>query len=336
MKTFLSRAASGIDSLAIEDTPAPGPLCAGQIRIAMRAASINYRDLLALSGVLGAPGPQGLIPCSDGAGEVVEVAADVSRIEVGDHVALTYNPDWIAGPWRATTATKSRGCPLPGVMCEEIVVHNGEAVVLPSHLSFEEGAALPCAGVTAWHALCGPVPLLPGMSVLLQGGGGVSVLGLQFAKLFGARVIMTTSSPERCERLESLGADETIDYRAQPEWDKVVRELTDGKGVDLAVDIGGAETVDRSVASTRIGGRVALVGLLTGWPNTISSMFAAGVDITPIKVGSRDDFEMMNRAIGFHKLHPVIDSRYPFDQLPEALRRLESGRHFGKIVISFA
>lgn len=335
MKAFFAPVAGGIDALTLRDMPAPGPLCAGQVRIAMRAASINYRDLLALSGALGPFGPEGLIALSDGAGEVVEVADDVSRIKVGDRVALTYIPAWIAGPLRATANAKTRGHPLPGVMCEEMVVHHSEAVLLPAHLSYEEGAALPCAGVTAWYALCGPAPLLPGMSVLLQGGGGVSVLGLQFAKLFGAQVIMTSSSPERCERLKQLGADATIDYRAQPEWDKVVRELTDGLGVDLAVDIGGAETVDRSVGATRRGGRVALVGLLTGWPNTVSSLFTAGVNITPIAVGSRDDFEMMSRAIGFHKLRPVIDSRFSFDQLPDALRHLESGKHFGKIVIGF-
>jgi NADPH:quinone reductase-like Zn-dependent oxidoreductase len=220
-------------------------------------------------------------------------------------------------------------------MQEEMVVHHSEAVLLPAHLDFAEGAALPCAGVTAWHALCGATPLLPGMSVLLQGGGGVSVFALQFAKLFGARVIMTSSSPERCARLRSLGADATIDYVAEPAWDKAVRELTGGHGVDLTVEVGGAATVDRSVAATRRGGRVALVGLLTGVPGAVSSLFSAGVNVSPVMVGSRDDFEAMNRAIDFHTLRPVIDSRYPFEQLPDALRHLETGRHMGKIVISF-
>lgn len=335
MKTFLTRTVGGIDSLAIEDVPAPGPLAAGQIRIAMRAASLNYRDLMGVSGAFGPAGPQGFIPCSDGAGEVVEVAPDVARMKVGDRVALTFNPDWIGGPWRANTGVLCRGSSLPGVMREEIVAHHSEAVVLPAHLSYEEGAALPCAGVTAWHALCGAAPLLPGMSVLLQGAGGVSVLALQLAKLFGARVIMTSSSPERCARLNALGADEVIDYRAQPAWDKVVRALTDGEGVDLTIDIGGAETVDRSVASTRRGGRVALVGLMTGWPQTMASGFAGGVNVTPIAVGSRDDFEMMNRALALHKVRPIIDSRFTFEQLPAALHRLKSGSHFGKIVIGF-
>lgn len=336
MKTFITRSTAGIDSLEIVRKPAPGPLGSGQIRIVTKAASLNYRDLMVISGQLGPAGTDGLIPISDAAGEVLEVAADVRRFKAGDRVVLTHNPEWIAGPWRSNTGALGRGsADTSGVMCEQLVVHHSEAVMLPSHLSYEEGATLPCAGVTAWHALCGPSVLLPGMTVLLQGAGGVSVFGLQFAKLFGARVIMTSSSPERCQRLRSLGADEVIDYRAEPDWQKVVRELTAGQGVDLGIDIGGAETVDRTIASTRSGGRVALVGLLSGWPNTVSSMFSAGVDLTPIKVGSRDDLEMMNRAIDFHQLRPVIDSCFSFEQLPDALRYLKSGKHFGKIVIEF-
>jgi len=337
MKAFVSRTPQGADGLRIENLPTPGPLGPGQVRIAMRAASLNYRDLLILSGKFGPPGPDGLIPCSDGAGEIIEKAPDVLRLKVGERVALTFNPDWIGGPFRASAGAIGRGsAALAGTMREEIVVHHSEAVVLPPHLSFDEGAALPCAAVTAWHALCGSAPLLPGMSVLLQGGGGVSVFALQLAKLFGARVIMTSSSPERCARLRELGADETIDYRAEPQWNKRVRELTDGAGVDLTIDIGGAETVERSLASTRNGGRLALVGLISGWPNAVSSLFAAGVTVTPIKVGSRDDFEAMNRAIAFHKLHPVIARRYAFAELPEAVRELEKGRHLGKIVVGLA
>lgn len=336
MKTFLTRTCAGIDSLRIEDTPLPGALGAGDVRVALRATSVNYRDLLAVTGVIGKPGAHGLIPCSDGVGEVIEIGTEVSRVRVGDRVALTFNPDWVGGPWRSTTGTLCRGSGLPGVMREQIVVHQSELVRLPDHLDFDEGATLACAGVTAWHALCGAAPLLPGMSVLLQGGGGVSVFALQFAKLFGARVIMLSSSAERLERLKKLGADEVINYREVSAWDKRVRELTGGEGVDLAIDIGGADTIDRSVAATRRGGRVALVGLLTGWPNAVSSIFTSGVTLSPVAVGSRDDFEMMNRAIAHHRLRPVIDSRYPFEQLPEALRHLESGRHFGKIVIAFS
>jgi len=334
MKRFFTPTANGIESLKIQDVAEPGALVSGQVRVAMRAASLNFRDLLVLSGALGKTGPEGLVMCSDGAGEVIEVAPDVRRVKPGDRIALTFIPDWIAGAFRTSIAPLSRGFPLQGVMCEQLVVHQSEAVVLPDHLSFAEGACLPCAGVTAWHALCGPTPLMPGMSVLLQGAGGVSVLALQFAKLFGARVIMTTSSDERAERLRKLGADAVINYRQEPEWDVAVRRLTGGEGVDLAVDVGGTETVDRSVKAIRKGGRLALVGLLTGWPGSISSLFASRVDVTPITVGSRNDFEDMNRAIAFHKMQPIIDKQFAFDALPDALRYLETGKQFGKIVIN--
>ena len=335
MKAFVARTLDGIDSLALVELPAPGPLAPGQIRVAMRAASVNYRDLLVLSGALRSVTLPDLIPCSDGVGEVIEVASEVWRVRVGDRVALTFNPDWIGGPWQASPGAAGRGGAIHGVMREELVVNQQEAVLLPPSLSFEEGATLPCAGVTAWHALCAAAPLLPGMTVLLQGGGGVSLFALQFAKLFGARAIITSSSPERCDLLKRLGADETIDYRAHPDWNTVVRRLTNGTGVDLTVEVGGAETMERSLAATRVGGRLAPVGLLTGRPTGASLVGSSGVDISMVRVGSRQDFEAMNRAIGFHNVHPVIDSRYDFEQLPHALRHLKSGRHMGKIVVSF-
>ena len=336
MKIFIAHETGSIDKLQVEHAPAPGPIGPGQIRVAMKAAAINYRDTIWMSGFFGPAGPEGLIPCSDGAGEVIEAAADVTRFKVGDHVALTFNPDWIGGPFRISPKALGRGSiSVPGTMQEEMVVHEGEAVLVPAHLSFEEAAAFPCAGVTAWHALCGAAPLLPGMNVFLQGSGGVSMFALQFAKLFGARVIMSSSSPERCAKLKELGADETFDYKANPNWNEAVRDLTGGMGADLTVDIGGSDTVERSLASTRIGGRLALVGMISGFPNTASALFTSGVDVTPVKVGSRDDYENMNRAVAFHQLRPHISASYGFDQLPDALRHLESGKHMGKIVIRF-
>lgn len=335
MKAFVSHALSGLDSPAIEDLPEPKPPGPGQIRVAMRAASVNYRDLLVLSGELRSVTRSDLIPCSDGAGEVIEAGPDVWRVKPGDRVALTFNPDWLGGPWHSSPGAAGRGGAIQGVMCEQVVVSQHEAVTLPPHLSFEEGATLPCAGVTAWHALCAAAPLLPGMTVLLQGGGGVSVFALQFAKLFGARVIMISSSEERCARLRSLGADDTIDYRSQPEWSAAVRKLTRGVGVDLAIDIGGAKTIEQTLAATRMGGRVAPVGRLTGPPRAASMMASSGADITPVRVGSRQDFEAMNRAVELQAVRPVIDARYPFEQLPDALRHLQSGRQLGKIVLEF-
>lgn len=332
MRAFVTKTASGVGSLAIEEKSKPGSLGPGQVRISMRAASVNYRDTLVVSGAFGVP-PQGIIPCSDGAGEVVEAAADVTRCRVGEAVALTFNPDWIGGPFRASGAAMGRGCHLAGTMQEEIVVNQSEVVRVPSHLTFEEGASFPCAAVTAWHALCGAAPLLPGMSVLLQGSGGVSLFALQFAKLFGAQVIVTTSSSDRCAKLRAMGADEAIDYKADADWHNTVRKLTNGEGVDLTIDIGGAETIERSMLATRVGGRVAPVGLLTGAPSRLPPR--TSVDITPIRVGSRDDYEAMNRAVSLHKLRPVIDRALPFEQLPQALERLKSGQHMGKIVLTF-
>jgi NADPH:quinone reductase-like Zn-dependent oxidoreductase len=323
-------------SLQIEHVASPGAPGPGRIRVAMRAASLNYRDLLWMRGEFGPPGPDGLIPCSDGAGEVVETGAGVSRFRVGDRVALTFNPDWIGGPFPPTAGGMGRGSlHIPGVLQEEMVVHEGEAVRIPDHLSFAEGACFPCAGVTAWNALTESRPLLPGMTVLTQGGGGVSLFALQFAKLFGARVIMTSSSPERCEQLRAMGADEVIDYRADPDWHLRVKELTGGMGADLTLDIGGAETVDRSLGATRVGGRVALIGLISGWPDAAKALFASGVDVTPIKVGSRVDYEAINRAVGFHGLRPHISASYGFEQFPDALDELKKGRHLGKIVLTF-
>jgi len=334
MKAYVATSLNGAESLEIREVAVPPALGPGQIRIAVRAAALNYRDLMILSGAFSASTIPDLIPCSDGAGEVIETAPDVWRVKTGDRVALTYNPYWIGGSWEIPAKPLGRGGGVQGVMCEQVVVDQAEAVVLPAHLSYAEGATLPCAAVTAWHALCGPAPLLPGMTVTSQGGGGVSVFALQFAKLFGARVILISSSPERCARLKSLGADDTVDYCAQPEWDAAVRSLTGGHGADLTIDIGGAQTFERSLRATRTGGRIALVGLLTGPPVTASSIFSAGA-ITPIKVGSRQDFESMNRAIGFHKLRPIIDSRYSFERFPDALLHLKSGKHLGKIVVQF-
>jgi len=336
MKAFVLAGGEKIENLALASVPAAGGIAQGQVRVGVRAVSLNYRDLLTITGGLGRRLPDGFIPCSDAAGEILEAAPDVAQFAKGDRVALTFNPDWIGGAWRPTAGALGRGsAAIPGVMREEIVAHHSELVRLPAHLDFVEGATLPCAAVTAWHALCGAGPLYPGMSVLLQGGGGVSVFALQFAKLFGARTIMITSSPERCRRLQELGADEVIDYRRTEAWNVTVRELTGGMGVDLAVEVGGAQTVDRSFAATRVGGRVALVGRLTGQPQISTSMLAASVDITSIKVGSREDLESLARAIGFHRVKPVVDRIFPFDQFPDALRYLQSGQHMGKIVIKF-
>lgn len=336
MKVFRSFEVNGVDSLQLQTEAEPGALGPGQVRIKLKAGSINYRDWMTVSGQLGKPGPAGIIPCSDGAGEVIEVAADVHRTKVGDRVVMPFNPDWVGGEWTPSAAAMGRGSiAVPGTMAEQCVVHQSEVVKLPDNISYQQAAVLPCAGVTAWHALCGPAPLYPGMSVLLQGAGGVSVLGLQFAKLFGARVIMTTSSVARAEQLKQLGADHVLNYRENPNWHEQVRELTGGMGVDVAIDIGGADTIDKSMACARVGGRLAMVGLLTGWPESSQKLFSAGLNIHTVKVGSREDLERMLRAMTHSGMQPVIDRTFAFEQLPEALHYLKSGQQFGKIVIEF-
>lgn len=310
----------------------------GQVIIAVRAVSLNYRDLLVLAGSHGGQSAP-YIPLSDAAGEVVAVGDGVWRCAIGDRVALTFNPDWIAGAWEPSPGAGGRGggaAGLPGVLREKMRVDQSEVVKLPDYLTYEEAACLPCAGVTAWRALCGASPLLPGEIVLVQGTGGVSLFALQFARLFGARVIATTSSPEKAELLSGLGAETVIDRSVQAEWHKAVLAATDGIGVDLVVEVGGAGTLGKSLATTRQMGRISLVGLLEGLPVSGDSTFPRGVGTDVIRVGSRADFSAMLRAMAAHQVHPVIDETFGFDDAQAALDRLRSRGHVGKIVITLA
>lgn len=333
MKGYKVRVPQRADSLVIDDLQAPRMEGTTQVRVSMRAASINYRDILVLAGHAGPGSLEELIPLSDGAGVVTETGPGVWRVKPGDRVALTFNPDWLAGEWFASPGAGGRGGYLQGVACEEVVADQNELVVLPDYLSFEEGATLPCAGVTAWNALCAG-PVQPGMTVLVQGGGGVSVFALQFARLFGARVIALSSSAERCERLAQLGADGTIDRTVHTEWGNQVRALTEGAGVDVAIDVGGASTIGQTVAAMKMGGRVALVGMLGGMADALPNILPSRVSIDPVTVGSRADLEALLRAMTLHQVRPVISKQYPFAELGTALSELARGEHFGKIVVS--
>lgn len=339
MRAYFAEGQNGAKTLnlrSIPPLPRPNP---GQVHIAVRAASLNYRDLIVMRGQLHAGGDGDYIPLSDAAGEVVAVGEGVWRCAPGDRVALTFNPDWISGEWEPSPGAGGRGGGahgLPGVLCEEVMVDQQEVVKLADYLSMEEGACLPCAAVTAWTALCGPAPLLPGQTVLVQGTGGVSLLALQFARLFGARVVAITSSKEKADLLRQHGAESVIDYVAKPDWEKSVLEATGGRGVDVVVELGGADTLGRSIAATRYMGRISLVGLLTGLPRADDSTFLRAVSTHVIRVGSRADFTAMLRAMELHRPHPVIDSIYPFDEAQAALERLQSRSHVGKIVISLA
>lgn len=335
MKCYVIPSPSGIDSLTLVERPdpTPGPR---QILVRVRASSLNYRDLLTIEAksARAAPKPD-LIPLSDGAGEVVAVGPGVTRFKTGDRVAGCFMQRWFGEPIRESAMGSAMGGAIDGMLTELAVLEEEGAVLLPAHLSFEEGAALPCAAVTAWNALVVIGELKAGETVLVQGSGGVSIFALQFAKLFGARVIATSSSAAKAQRLKQMGAEAVIDYKATPDWDVEALKLTGNRGVDITVEVGGAGTLPRSFLATRVGGRIAVIGLLTG---------AATVDPMPILrrnlrvhglyVGSTEMFEAMNRAIEAGGLKPVIDKVFPFAEAKDAYRHLKSQQHFGKIVIA--
>jgi NADPH:quinone reductase-like Zn-dependent oxidoreductase len=275
-----------------------------------------------------------LIPMSDGAGEVVETGAGVTRVKRGDRVAGIFMQNWLCGEASASAARGALGGSLDGMLAEYVVLSQNGVVHIPAHLTYEEAATLPCAAVTAWNALTSWM-LKPGISVLGQGTGGVSIFALQFAKLAGARVIVTSSSDEKLKKAEGLGASGLINYKSTPDWDQKAAELTNGIGVDHIVEVGGWGTLSRSMNAVRVGGRISLIGLLTGAEGAVNPMPVLGkqIQVQGIFVGSRDMFESMNRAITVNQLRPVIDRVFGFHEAREALRYLESGAHLGKVVI---
>jgi NADPH:quinone reductase-like Zn-dependent oxidoreductase len=336
LKAIVIQGSFGLDSLATVDLPdpTPGP---GQIVVRMRAASLNYRDLMIVRGTYNPRQPLPLVPLSDGAGEVVEVGAGVTRVKKGDRVCPIFTQGWIEGTYDAEKLKTTLGSPLPGVLSELFLASEQSVVKIPAHLSDQEAATLPCAAVTAWNALFDLGRLQPGETVLVQGTGGVSIFALQFARAAGARVIVTSSSDEKLERARGLGAWETINYRTQRDWDKRALELTDGVGVDHVIEVGGADTFARSLRAVRMAGMVSVIGILSGVSQDINLLpiLMKGLRLQGLMVGSRAMFEAMNRAIEANALRPVIDRVFPFAEAKQALAHMESGAHFGKIVIEF-
>ncbi len=302
--------------------------------VRVRACSVNYRDLAVLRGAYGANVKPPLIPLSDGAGEVLAVGPGVTRVKPGDRVAAAFMQDWIEGPADDLKANSALGGAIDGMMAEQVCLDAEGLVRFPEHLSFEEAAALPCAAVTAWHALFRSGGLKPGESVLLQGTGGVSTFALQFAKMAGARVIATSSSEAKMQRLRLMAADDVINYKTTPDWDKPVRQLTGGVGVDHVVEVGGAGTLPLSSKAVRRGGHIALIGVLAGRGEFDPRlMMLKSARLQGIFVGSREMFEEMNRAIALAGMRPVLDRVFEFGELHQALQHLESGAHFGKICL---
>jgi NADPH:quinone reductase-like Zn-dependent oxidoreductase len=335
MKAWHLDRPGSIDGLVLRETPTPEP-GSGQLLVRVHAASINNRDLMVVHDHYGFPIPPGLVPLSDAAGTVEAVGPGVRRFAIGDRVSPTMQSGWIGGPARPEYFGTDLGGSLPGVLAQYLLVQEEAAVRLPSHLSFEEGATLNCAGVTAWSALAVPLPILPGETVLVQGTGGVALFALQFAKAFGAKVVATTSSPEKAEKLRALGADEVIDYVAVPDWHERARAFTGGVGVDRVVETGGPTTLARSLAALRVGGQLSFVGFSGGpvGPGLDPlSLLGRALRIEGIAVGSRNDYEAMNRLIEAHGIRPVIDRVFPFTEAPAALAHLAARKHIGKIVI---
>jgi NADPH:quinone reductase-like Zn-dependent oxidoreductase len=333
MKLYEIRATNGIDSLTPVERPVPKP-GPGEVLIRVHAVSLNYRDLLVVRGQYARGLKLPLVPASDGAGEIVETGPGVNRVKTGDRVAGIFMQGWLSGESSPASPRTALGGALDGMLAEYVVLHQDGVVVLPAHLSYEEAATLPCAGVTAWNALTS-WSLRPGTTVLVQGTGGVSIFALQFAKLAGGRVLATSKSDEKLRKASDLGASGLINYQRTPDWDREALNLTGGTGVDHIIEVGGPGTLARSMNAVRVGGRISVIGLLTGGDGAVNPMPILGkqIQVQGIFVGSRDMFESMNRAIVLHQLRPVIDRVFPFEEAREALRYMENGAHFGKIVI---
>ena len=322
-----------IDALTVTDRPEPTP-GPGQVVVRMRAWSLNYRDLMLVKGQYNPRLRMPFVPLSDGAGEVVAVGPGVTRVKTGDRVAGCFMQRWAAGELTDAKAKSALGGAIEGVFAEQIVLHEEGVVHVPEHLTDEEAATLPCAALTAWHALVVEGQVKAGDSVLIQGTGGVSLFALQFAAMHGARVIATSSSDDKLARVLGTGATDGINYRQTPEWGEKVRELTEGVGVDHVVEVGGAGTLNQSLRAVRSGGRVYMIGVLSGAGNVNPlPILMKNVRVQGIFVGSREMFEAMNRAITQHKMRPVVDRVFPFAEARQAFRHLESGAHFGKVCL---
>ncbi len=336
MKVWEIRGAFGFDNLVLSERPEPelGP---GKILLRLRAAALNYRDAMMVNGTYNPRQPLPLIPCSDGVGEVLAVGAEVDRVRVGDRVATLFSQRWISGAPNRERLRSTLGGPLDGTLAEWMVLPQDAVAHVPAHLSDAEAATLPCAGLTAWSALVTQGEVRPGDTVLVQGTGGVSMFALQFARLLGARVIVTSSSAGKLARARLLGSWAEINYQERPEWGKRARELTDGLGVDTIVEVGGAGTLEQSLRAIKMGGQISLIGVLAGGQRELDiiPIFMQNVRIQGILVGSRDSFEAMCRAIAQHEMRPIIDRIFPFDEVREAFAYFVGGQHLGKICIVF-
>ncbi len=333
VRSYHVTSGAGIDGLTLRTDPPrrPGP---GEVAVAVHAVSLSFRELLVLRGRYVLPVRPDVVPVSDGAGEVVAVGADVRRVRPGDRVTATLFPRWLDGPLRPELLPQLGGS-LDGMLTEVAVLPEQALVAVPEHLSYAEAATLPCAAVTAWNALTGGAgeEVLCGRTVLVTGSGGVSLFAVQLAKVLGATVVATTGRPDKEQRLRDLGADVVVNYRADPDWPAAVRDRTGGRGADHVVHTAGA--LDESLRSLAVGGHVAFVGSLDGDTPPLDPRLVFGVAATlrALAVGSRAQFTRLTEVVAAHRLRPVIDRAFPFEDARAAFRHYESAAPFGKVVI---
>jgi NADPH:quinone reductase-like Zn-dependent oxidoreductase len=338
MRALNVEAPWGLDEIKVVETPDPSP-GHGEVLVRMRAVSLNYRDLLMVQGIYGrgATTAGAITPFSDGCGIVEAVGPGVTRVAVGDRVATLFFQNWVSGPPTLEKLMSSLGSPIPGAGRELGVFSQEGLSKVPDFLTDQQVATLPCAALTAWRALFEDADLRPGDTVVLQGTGGVSIFGLQFAHAAGLRTVITSSSDEKLARAKALGADHLANYRQDPEWSHAVRAATGGVGADLIIEVGGGGTIEQSMKAIRIGGHVAIVGVVAGLGggfNTVS-LIGNSAKLQGLSVGSRDMFEAMCRFIELHRIGPIVDKVFPWTEAKAALTAMQGGEHFGKIVLQF-
>jgi NADPH:quinone reductase-like Zn-dependent oxidoreductase len=334
LKCYELQGPNGFDQLALVDKPVPEP-GEGEVLVRLKAATLNYRDLLTVKGGYGSRQKFPLVPVSDGAGVVERVGPGVREFAPGDRVVGSFFESWLSGEPSQAKMRANLGGAVDGVLTQYRIFPKHALVKTPEHLSDIEAAALPCAGVTAWSAVVKLGGVRPGQTVLTQGSGGVSLFAIQFAKMCGARVIATSSSDAKIERLKQLGADFTLNYKATSDWGKKAREWS-GHGVDLVVEVGGVGTLNESIRATRIGGTIAFIGVLAGPPQSDSRlplMVMQQQRLQGVTIGSVEDLKAMANAIAVHRMKPVVDKTFSFDQVKQAFAHMESGAHFGKVAI---
>lgn len=336
MKAWRIEESFGLERLTLVDIPTPSPQ-SGEVLIKMSAASLNYRDLVTVAGGYGKTVKIPLTPCSDGVGTLVEAGVGAHKFDIGARLSPTFFPKWLDGPANASVLPEGLGGAYDGTLSEYIVAREETCVAVPDHLNDAQAASLPCAALTAWSALFEQHDFSSSDRLVIQGTGGVALFALLFAKAVGAQVLITSSSDKKLEHAKELGADHTVNYYDVPNWSHAVKKVWND-GADHVIELGGAQTLEQSIRSVRIGGHISLIGVLTGTNSTslpLPLILMRNVRIQGVTVGSKSAFERMNAFINKHKIVPVIDKVFEFKDVKKAFKHLESGQHFGKVCLEF-